>query len=94
MAKISRMVIEPGKGGFTSTTTPVPPKGKSPYDLGPQMPTIHPNVAHLQAHVGKIFGGANRAATASGGKKGASKKARPAAPPSPMQSQIAKQMMS
>lgn len=52
--KIRSMTIEPAKGGFTSQVRKNGPKGEY---IEPEMPTVHPSVQHLQAHVAKTFGG-------------------------------------
>jgi hypothetical protein len=54
---IRSMTIEPGQGGFTSQVRRS--GGRGEY-MEPEMPTIHPSVQHLQAHVAKVFGGGKK----------------------------------
>jgi hypothetical protein len=88
--KIRSLSIEPAAKGMMSTPHPAEYSGKSP------LPTFHPNVAHLQAHIGKLFG-AKKATGGSALRAGTPRSATNAGgggiAPSPAQAKIASSML-
>ena len=90
--KMRSMSIEPAKNGMMTTMHP------TDYSSKPNLPTFHPSVAHLQAHIGKTFG-PQKAAKASSIAAGTPRSARAAGggaalQPSPAMAQIASSMAS
>lgn len=88
--KIRSLSIEPAAKGMMSTPHPTEFSGKSP------LPTFHPNVAHLQAHIGKMFGPAKPkggGALRAGTPRSASNAGAGAIAPSPQQAKIASSML-